>query len=457
MISLIVLLVFMMVYVLSFTGKSNCKPLSLSINSDGVELQTSISHFSDNKVELDLYSMLHVADKSYYDNIEENMKDYDIVLYELITDNSNTVCYDPDKPHRRVLATDLFSIGAENIAREYNFVTQMSMNMKAPHWFIADLDSKTVKDMEFERRKTTLAKYWMSIFAGRASTTRLSMKNFFMSDSLFVTALRLMSWLTPCPELGILIVDWSRFAEAGGLPEIVGPVLNCIFAGNLREARKLAFAQQMMSGLPDAGSWGGEAMSDTTVRVKARNRKCLNILQSFYQEISAKNSDSTKKRIAILYGAYHINDLHNNLEDMGLIKTEPDSKIVAWSMNTRGSLLKSDDLHNDNPLKHVAEILMSRQGVALLFVVPLYLAVGAFDWWALVKLISHGIETIISWEARENDNVSIVASLGFGIVYFGAYIARHVSILRGFSQYGVQWEQPLFSDDMNFETKYRKI
>jgi hypothetical protein len=38
---------------------------------------------------VDLFSMVHVADKSYYDAVKAITDNYDLVLYELITDNRN--------------------------------------------------------------------------------------------------------------------------------------------------------------------------------------------------------------------------------------------------------------------------------------------------------------------------------------------------------------------------------
>ncbi len=151
--------------------------------------------------------------------------------------------------------------------------------------------------------------------------------------------MRLMSWLTPCPELGLLILDWSRFAKAGGLPVVVGPIVGSLLRGDVQGARKLAFTQQMLSGLPDSGAWGGEARSDTTVRIETRNRKCVETLQSFLDEIPQgvphrSGSPVTQpKRIAVLYGAYHIASLSKCLYEMGCLKAGREERLVAWSMN----------------------------------------------------------------------------------------------------------------------------
>ena len=411
---------------------------------------------------VDLYSMLHIGEPYYYRNLEERLKDYDVVLYELITSEGNTE-YEGGAKHRRTLRTDLVALEAEKLANDFDFTTQLCMDFKQPNWYIADLSSETVGRLEASRKGTTMAIYVRSLVAGRASQERLTIKNFFVSDSPFVTGMRLMSWLTPCPELGLLALDWSRFARAGGLPEVLWPILESIINGDLLSARKLAFTQQVLSGLPDAGAWGGEARSDTTVRVRARNRKCLDTLQCFLDELSTSNSSKSSdpgkpERIAILYGAYHIAQLSNSLSDLGLVKVVPSGgaldKITAWTVDTprAGSPISVNQEGTASPASsslspsHVQSLMSTRSIFALLVVVPLYLAAGAFDWWAVVKLITDELSTL-SKDGMQGGNA--YADLAFGTAYFVFYVQRHISILRTFSQYGIRWEAPLFEDALD--------
>ena len=87
---------------------------------------------------------------------------------------------------------------------------------------------------------------------------------------------------------------------------------------------------------------GVQAMSDAAVRVKARNRKCLDTLQAFLDElpalIPAASGAEGPKRIAILYGAYHIASLSNNLADMGLVRTGAKDRFVAWTVNAPSAI-----------------------------------------------------------------------------------------------------------------------
>jgi hypothetical protein len=189
------------------------------------------------------------------------------------------------------------------------------------------------------------------------------MKNFYLSDAAFISTLRYLSWLGPCPEFSCLLLDWSRWnnpTKAGGLPAVLLPIFELVSKGNLVAAKKLAFAQQLISGVPDAGSWGGEALSDIEIRVKARNIECCRVLQCFLDEHEENSKDlsldldgssdkeqksqisesqllkvgpPTILKVAILYGAYHIGDLSTKLKAMGL-QAGSVSSLTAWSMES---------------------------------------------------------------------------------------------------------------------------
>ena len=89
--------------------------------SNGIRLVTGVYSFSwvspdvptpsapmRTKAQVDLYSMLHIGDKSYYDDISCRMDAYDVVLYELITDSKNCVQAD-GKDYKRQLTKEIYS------------------------------------------------------------------------------------------------------------------------------------------------------------------------------------------------------------------------------------------------------------------------------------------------------------------------------------------------------------
>ena len=312
--------------------------------------------------QIDLFSMLHVADTAYFTEISSRMKEYDIVLYELITDTKN--CLNQEgKDFKRQLNKEIFSSDAARLASRFDLDTQINLYNSivwkescayCSNWYVADLDAAEVARLEAPRRGLTLSSFHSSRLAGRAWQEQL-LKSFFLPDRAIVTTLRLMSWLGPCPELSCLLLDWSRWSnptKAGGLPFAIVPITQYLLRFNLKGAKKLAFAQQLISGMPDAGAWGGEALSDIEVRVRARNAECCRVLMHFLEEYSeqvslasthphgttSSNPVIAPLKVAILYGAYHIDDLQTKLQALGLKKDQVAvgatavSKLAAWTM-----------------------------------------------------------------------------------------------------------------------------
>jgi hypothetical protein len=152
--------------------------------------------------------MLHIGDKSYYKEISDRMKAYDVVLYELITDTKNCV-QSEDKDYKRQLTKEIyskvgklidsylsqptphppsessfsslliFSKDANNLASSFGLVTQVDdlyntmATLRDNHqhhnnWYIADLDAAEIARLEAQRRSVTLSSFYNSRYAGRA-------------------------------------------------------------------------------------------------------------------------------------------------------------------------------------------------------------------------------------------------------------------------------------------------
>ena len=342
------------------------------------------------------------------------------------------------------------------------------------------------------------------------------MKSFFLSDTYLITALRYLSWMGPCPEFSCLLLDWSRWnqpTKAGGLPAVLLPIFDHISKGNLFAAKKLAFAQQLISGVPDSGSWGGESLSDTEVRVKARNAECCRVLKGFLDEHevsvhdrasqlsvnlltkqrkneSAELKDDDELKVAILYGAYHIGDLSTKLKSMGL-KSESVASLTAWNMEypSESHLAPSPDstseaVINAVDVKNTAKsvpigfqsVLNSFKKVQYPFLTigvasacTFYLVLGALDWYLLIDfLVEVGHSTLKSTIMDENSvligflqqlfelgstNVlsenDKVLEISFALIYTVAYVQRHLFALRTASTVGVQWDRGLFEDSLD--------
>ena len=223
----------------------------------------------------------------------------------------------------------------------------------------------------------------------------------------------------PLSELSLLLIDWSRVEpSAGGVPQVLYPILENLLAFNILEAKKIAFAQSILSGVSDSGDLGGEAMSDVAIRVKARNEAACSSLRGFIDEYNDEDSNTAKYKskydnnnnnnnndsiaekdtplkIAVLYGSYHILDLRNRIKMLGFSEIDDArnnnydrlNSMTVWEMSYPNIFNKSNgDLCNGVKLggkinKGSAPVNYSQIFVSIVTVV-LYLIVGALDWWS---------------------------------------------------------------------------
>ena len=88
--------------------------------------------------------MVHVGEKSYYDQVQELCAKYDRVLFELIT-TPDMYILDSNEHYGKTLKENVYALKSDKLAREYNLVSQLDMNLMRPGWYIADLP-KTVKN-----------------------------------------------------------------------------------------------------------------------------------------------------------------------------------------------------------------------------------------------------------------------------------------------------------------------
>lgn len=314
-----------------------------------------------------------------------------------------------------------------SIARTYNLSTQLEhINLQRPNVYIADLRSETVQDLEARQRAQVIQRFLGSIFRGGRTEENLTLKKFFLSDAVLTSILRLLCWLGPVPEVGTLLVDWSR-AQAGGVPEVVFPIFECVLRGRFPEAKKIAFAQELVSGLADSGDWGGGALSNINVRVDARNRECCRIINQLIRQ-----SSSESLRIAVLYGAFHRDDMIAKFREIGLTPASS-SLMTAWTVNLPPS-----------PLSTPSNLLRSFSGrvLAVAIVVAVYLFLGAVDWYFLISLSVRSLDSIL--HSFANSRREEVSDLLFEFIYLVFYVQRHSLLYNRASNVGVQWQQGLF-------------
>ena len=156
--------------------------------------------------------------------------------------------------------------------------------------------------------------------------------------------------------------------------------------------------------------------------------------------------------IAVMYGAYHIEDLVKQFTTdlkLELDATSAPQSFTAWripSPEYSNLATQSTPLVNYNSsVVEIAKVnageiqlnLTTRYAAGLSAGVCLYLLVGATDWWILWELLLRSVQMIRHGSA--NISVSITS-----IVYLVLYAQRHLAILRKISYAAIQWDRSLF-------------
>jgi hypothetical protein len=442
--------------------QSQIPALQLDIHPTNIQLKTTVYPFQKSNTTVDLYAMLHVADAAYFDDIAARMQQYDTVLYELITSTDNVDAHNTLTKAIRMPAT------AEALATRLRLDAQVRLYntfaVNSSRWRVADLDAATVAAMETRRRGETLSAFRAFQRRGRAGDDQRLLPSFFLPDAPLVATLRAAAWLLPSPELPCLLLDWSRWrspTRAGGLPPTLTPLLGYLLALDYPGAAKLAFAQQLVAGLPDAGAWGGGALSDVEVRVKARNAACVDVLRTVLEE-----SVTPDAKVAILYGAYHVDDLRDRLAEAGYVasRVENARQLTAWTMPLPRPVLPPAAAPVATVVAGAAYLFFGALdwGVALDFFVDAARRVVAADTGpqpvhtaALTALLHRVLDLgtpsgggppggTSSLQLSPDD---VVVQLSFLVVWTVWYVQRHASLLVSAGAIGVRWDRGLFDDD----------
>jgi len=421
----------------------------ISLRSDVNRFYYEVDKGSNKTIIIDLFTTVHVGERQYYDTLVKQLQDYDVVLYELIT-SKEYIHTHPESPWIRQLIQPLYSKLTEKLAEQFRWNHQMVLPMTKEGWYIADLDSETIQRLESANLMKIQRDYWWSILAGRSFSQRFLTK-FMISDQSFVSFLRFLTWLTPCPEINALLIDWARMQpRAGGISPFILPILHKLSKFQYLDASRLAFTQQLLSGLADAGSWGGEAQSDIAVRITARNQECCRTLRFFLSNLPNKNISSAHPtmKVAVLYGAYHIQDLKRRFVEELRMKMDLKYKksLTVWSISSLGT--EDLDLNGEVQWTQGKQDLLLKlldfSTTTILAISALaYVALGVIDWWIGLELILKNFEHILSVTEEIQDKIVFSSAT---LAYIVLYVQRHLYFLRKISYVGIQWDRGLFAD-----------
>lgn len=241
------------------------------------KLRTATVTFSDGKdLKVDLIGAIHIADKEYYDALNESFKNYDALLYEMVGSNREG----PLEPG------DLDTEGkGSNPIRSLQVMMQKTLELDyqlsgidytARNFVHADMDAETFRQMQKDRNEGLVAMVLQSYKA-----------------------------------------QFKMMAE-GKAPATmgIGDIIKILLSGDSANGLKLVLGRQF-----DQIEYLITAMEpeDGSVILTERNKVALAVLK--------KQIEKGSKNIGIFYGAAHLADMEERLiNEFGLKKTK-----TAWN------------------------------------------------------------------------------------------------------------------------------
>lgn len=222
---------------------------------------------------VDLVGVVHIAEWDYYADLDERLSKYDVVLYELVAPDGTRFRPEDLKDRQSILAS--MQSGMKNMLNlEYQLekIDYMSENFRH-----ADMSpDEFAKDME--RR----------------------------GDSMLKMVARMMG--------AGLAASGQNGSDAG--------MLMALLSGNRSQAMKQTMARQMIQ--MEAVTAGMDDENGENTIIKSRNAKAFKILREVL--------DQGKQNIAVFYGAGHLMDMAQRLEDNFDMVEEETTWLNAWDL-----------------------------------------------------------------------------------------------------------------------------
>lgn len=230
---------------------------------------------------VDLIAAIHVADRAYYKDLEEQFEQYDVLLYELVKPEGADV---PDGTP--IVSDDLFSVLADAGLKMLDLTSQKDhIDYTRANFVHADLSP----DEMFEAMRAR---------GDDALTISLGV----LADTLREQNL----------------MEMERESSLAPQQDDIDPFELLLDPDGPMKLKRL-FAQQIAAG--DAMSIGPTL---NTILVEDRNAACMRVFQ---RELARG-----KKRIGVFYGAAHMPDFDRRLrEDFGLMRGAATWR-TAWDM-----------------------------------------------------------------------------------------------------------------------------
>ncbi|TWU24169.1 hypothetical protein Pla52o_20930 [Novipirellula galeiformis] len=222
---------------------------------------------------VDLVGVVHIGQHEYYAALNKRLATYDSVLYELVAPDGTRIRPE-DLAKRRSILSSMQSGMKDMLGLEYQLekIDYMAKNFRhadmSPEEFVEDLSRR--------------------------------------GDSVWKMAARMMG--------AGLASQAATGGEAG--------MLLAWFSDDRAKHMKQMMSQQLID--VDAVTAGLDDANGENTLIKGRNAKCFEILK--------EELDAGKKKVSVFYGAGHLPDMAERLENDFLMKEKKTSWLDAWDL-----------------------------------------------------------------------------------------------------------------------------
>eukprot|EP00897_Mesotaenium_endlicherianum_P008826 jgi/Mesen1/7972/ME000422S07123 len=325
------------------------------------------------EVQVDLVACVHIGDKEYFENLQEELDTYDRVLYEMVADKGDLADSKDGKlqrwrpPKLQKTSKRAGSI-VGSIQRLMSQILQLDfqlecMDYSADNWYHADLDYATFKRLQKERGE--------SFFSFAREMTAMSTKAVVRAASGFAPDLdplrRSLLWaarFVPMPLVGLFLIE--GVCAPSSTPLLKTPEVKALLNLDLATALKVVMAKQITLDTVDSAA----SVMESSVIIGERNRAAMEEL-----EVALERGC---RRMAIFYGSGHLPDLHRRLtEDLNLRPVAREWR-TAWNITGKRREQKGALSKFLTKLARVSGWRLNRYQTTALF---LFSAVLATDLW----------------------------------------------------------------------------
>lgn len=256
--------------------RENDQPVSLQTAVVTYKLGDSTDSQSNSKyagVEVTLIGAIHIAEKSYYSQLNNLFKTYDALLYEMVSDPKVGV---PEVRERGGSPVSSVQVGMKDML-ELSFQLD-EVNYKAANFVHADMSPEEFFESMQKRKEGVLQMLLRSIGSGLA------------------------------------------MQGSGKTNDI--DVLSAMLSDNRSQNLKRALAEQFETMEGQMAALQGDDGRSTLIT--ERNAKAFRVLD---EQIAAG-----KKKLAIFYGAGHLKDMHERLLQQYQMKPSDHAWLNAWDL-----------------------------------------------------------------------------------------------------------------------------